>query len=146
MNKLKLWFLQTMMISFAILCGIVLEGVVFLIIDHDPLSSMHLNWYQLLSIPLTGAVCSVVTVLILCRENLSKKAYMISVIIHCICLYGVVVLFGKLFALYTKIDGFILVTIIYFLVYAFVWIGTRFFQKQDDNKINRALEDIRDEE
>ena len=146
MNKLKLWFLQTMMISFAILCGIVLEGVVFLIIDHDPLSSMHLNWYQLLSIPLTGAVCSVVTVLILCRENLSKKAYMISVIIHCICLYGVVVLFGKLFAWYTKIDGFILVTIIYFLVYAFVWIGTRFFQKQDDNKINRALEDIRDEE
>ncbi len=146
MNKLKLWFLQTMMISFAILCGIVLEGVVFLIIDHDPLSSMHLNWYQLLSIPLTGAVCSVVTVLLLCRENLSKKAYMISVIIHCICLYGVVVLFGKFFAWYTKIDGFILVTIIYFLVYAFVWIGTRFFQKQDDNKINRALEDIRDEE
>ncbi len=146
MNKLKLWFLQTMMISFAVLCGIVLEGVVFLIIDKDPLSSFSLNWFQLLSIPLTGAVCSLVTVLLLCRENLSKKAYMISVIIHCICLYGVVILFGKLFSWYTKMDGFILVTIIYFLVYAFVWIATRFLQKQDDNRINKALDSIRDEE
>ena len=135
-----------MMISFAILCGIVLEGVVFLIIYHDPLSSMVLDWYQLLSIPLTGAVCSVVTVLLLCRENISKRAYTISVIIHCICLYAVVILFGKLFAWYTKIDGFILVTIIYLLVYAFVWIATRFFQKQDDNRINKALDNIRDEE
>ncbi len=146
MNKLKLWFLQTMMISFAILCGIVLEGVVFLIIDKDPLSSFSLNWFQLLSVPLTGAVCSLVTVLLLCRENLSKKAYMISVIIHCICLYGVVILFGKLFSWYTKMDGFILVTIIFFLVYVFVWIATRFLQKQDDNRINKALDSIRDEE
>ncbi len=71
---------------------------------------------------------------------------MISVIIHCICLYGVVILFGKLFSWYTKMDGFILVTIIYFLVYAFVWIATRFLQKQDDNRINKALDSIRDEE
>ncbi len=146
MNKLKLWFLQTMMISFAILCGIVLEGVVFLIIDHDPLSSFSLNWFQLLSIPLNGAVCSVVTLLLLYRENLSKKGYLISVIIHCICLYGVVILFGKLFSWYKRWDGFILMTIIYFLVYAFVWIATCFFQKQDDNKINKALDSIRDEE
>mgnify|MGYP002525831842 CR=1 FL=1 len=135
-----------MMISFAVLCGIVLEGVVFLIIDKEPLSSFSLNWFQLLSIPLTGAVCSLVTVLLLCRENLSKKAYMISVIIHCICLYGVVILFGKLFSWYTKMDGFILMTIIYFLVYAFVWIATLFLQKQDDNRINKALDSIRDEE
>ena len=134
------------MISFAILVGIVLEGVVFLIIDGDPLSEMSLNWFQLLSIVLTGAVCSVVTVLLLCKENISKKAYLIRVIIHCILLYGVVILFGKFFAWYTKLDGFILVTIIYFLVYVFVWVATRFFQKQDDNKINKALGDIRDEE
>ncbi len=146
MDKLRLWFLQTMMISFAILCGIVLEGLVFLIIHQDPLSSVVLNGYQLLSIVLTGAICSVVTVLLLCKENISKKAYRIRVIIHCICLYLVVILFGKLFTWYTKLDGFIMVTILFFLVYAFVWVATRFFQKQNDNKINKALGDIRDEE
>ena len=146
MDKLRLWFLQTMMISFAILCGIVLEGLVFLIIHQDPLSSVVLNGYQLLSIVLTGAICSVVTVLLLCKENISKKAYRIRVIIHCICLYLVVILFGKLFAWYTKLDGFIMVTILFFLIYAFVWVATRFFQKQNDNKINKALGDIRDEE
>lgn len=146
MDKLRLWFLQTMMISFAILCGIVLEGLVFLVIHQDPLSSVVLNGYQLLSIVLTGALCSVVTVLLLCKENISKKAYRIRVIIHCICLYLVVILFGKLFAWFTKLDGFVMVTILFFLIYAFVWVATRFFQKQNDNKINKALGDIRDEE
>ena len=135
-----------MMISFAILVGIVLEGVVYLIIDHDPLSSMKLDWYQLLSIVLTGALCSLVTVLLICKENISKKAYLVRVIIHCISLYLVVILFGKLFSWYTKLDGFILVTIMYFIIYVFVWVATRFLQTQDDNKINKALSDIRDEE
>ena len=134
------------MISFAILVGIVLEGVVYLIIYHDPLSSLSLNWYQLLSIVLTGALCSVATVLLLCRENISKKAYLVRVIIHCISLYLVVILFGKLFSWYTELSGFILVTILYFLIYVFVWAATRFLQTQDDNKINKALSDIRDEE
>ena len=146
MSKFKLWFLQTMMISFAILCGIVLEGAVFLIIDHDPLSSMALNWYQLLSIVLTGALCSVVTVFLICKENISKKEFFIRVVIHCLCLYLVVMLFGKLFTWYTTLKGFLLVTLLYFLIYVFVWVSTRFLQKQDDDKINKALGDIRDDE
>ncbi len=135
-----------MMISFAILVGIILEGVVYLIVDNDPLSEMSLDWYQLLSIVLTGAVCSLFSVILLCRESVSKKEYLIRVIIHCVLLYGLVVLIGKIFTWYTKLEGFLLVTIIYFLVYVFVWVSTIFLQKQDENKINKALGDIRDEE
>ena len=46
----------------------------------------------------------------------------------------------------SKVDGFIFMTIIYFAVYAFTWTVTLWFHKRDDKKINKALDDIRDEE
>jgi cbb3-type cytochrome oxidase subunit 3 len=43
-------------------------------------------------------------------------------------------------------DGFIFMTIIFFMVYVFVWLMTLWFHKRDENQINKALDDIRDEE
>lgn len=146
MNKLKFWLQQTMTISFAILVGIILEGVVYLIFKGESLAAFELSWLQLLSIVLTGAVCSVPTVIWLADNDLPKDRFLIKLILHCLGLYAVVALFGWIFKWYMQADGFVMMTVIYFMVYAFVWLVSLWFNKRDENKINKALNDIRDEE
>lgn len=146
MNRFKLWLEQTMMISFAILVGIIIEGLVYCVFGGDPLSEFKLSWIQLLSVVLTGAVCSVPTVIWLTDTDMPKNKFIIRLILHCIGLYAIVIAFGRVFNWYNRLDGFIFMTIIYFLVYIFVWVVSLWFHKRDDNKINKALDDIRDEE
>ena len=146
MNKFKLWLEQTMMISFAILVGIIVEGLIYCIFGGDPLSEFKLSWIQLLSVVLTGAVCSVPTVIWLTDTDMPKNKFIIRLILHCIGLYAIVIAFGRVFNWYNRLDGFIFMTIIYLLVYIFVWVVSLWFHKRDDNKINKALDDIRDEE
>ena len=146
MNRFKLCLEQTMMISFAILVGIIIEGLIYCIFGGDPLSEFKLSWIQLLSVVLTGAVCSVPTFIWLTDTDIPKNKFIIRLILHCIGLYAIVIAFGRVFNWYNRLDGFIFMTIIYFLVYVFVWVVTLWFHKRDDNKINKALDDIRDEE
>ena len=146
MNKMKLWLEQTMMISFAILVGIIIEGLFFTLFSGDPLYEFNMNWLQMVSIVLTGAVCSLPTVLWLADAELPKNKFTVRIILHCIGLYAIVSLFGWLFKWYTKADGFIFMTVIYFAVYVFTWVVTLWFHKRDDKRINKALDDIRDEE
>ena len=146
MNKLKLWLEQTMTISFAILVGIIVEGLVYTALWGDPLASFALTWIQLLSIVLTGALCSVPTLFWLTDSDVPKNKFIVRIILHCIGLYVIVSLFGWIFKWYVHVDGFIMMTVIFFLVYVFVWAVTLWFHKRDDNKINKALDDIRDEE
>lgn len=146
MNKMKLWLEQTMMISFAILVGIIIEGLFFKLFSGDPLYEFNMNWLQMVSIVLTGAVCSLPTVLWLADAELPKKKFTVRIILHCIGLYAIVSLFGWLFKWYTKADGFVFMTVIYFAVYVFTWVVTLWFHKRDDQRINKALDDIRDEE
>ncbi|MBQ5769408.1 MAG: DUF3021 domain-containing protein [Clostridiales bacterium] len=144
MNKLKLWLEQTMMISFAIFVGIIIEGLVYSFMG-DNLADFNLTWLQLVSVILTGAVCSLPTLFWL-TDDLPKNKFIVRIILHCICLYAVVTLFGFVFKWFQHMDGFIFVTIIYFMVYIFVWLVTLWFHKRDENQINKALDDIRDEE
>ncbi len=145
MNRFKLWLEQTMTISFAIYVGIIVEGLVYAMMG-DPLTSFNLTWLQLVSVILTGALCSLPTLFWLADTDIPKNKFIVRIILHCIGLYAIVSLFGYIFKWYVRVDGFIMVTVIYFLVYAFVWVVTLWFHKRDDNKINKALEDIRDEE
>ena len=146
MNKVKLWLEQTMTISFAVLVGIVIEGLIYCLFGGDPLDEFKLSWIQLLSVVLTGAVCSVPTVIWLTDFDVPKNKFIVRLILHCIGLYAIVSVFGWIFNWYNKLDGFIFMTIIYFLVYIFVWVVSLWFHKRDVNKINKALDDIRDEE
>ena len=146
MNKMKIWLEQTMMISFAILVGIIIEGLFFTLFSGDPLYEFNMNWLQMVSIVLTGAVCSLPTVLWLADAELPKNKFTVRIILHCIGLYAIVSLFGWLFKWYTKADGFIFMTVIYFAVYVFTWNVTLWFHKRDDKRINKALDNIRDEE
>ena len=146
MNKLKLWLEQTMTISFAIYVGIIIEGLVYAM-KGDALASFNLSWLQLVSVILTGAVCSLPTIFWLVSDtDIPKNKFIVRIILHCIGLYAVVSLFGWVFKWYTQIDGFIMITLIYFLVYVFVWCVSLWFHKRDENQINKALDDIRDEE
>lgn len=146
MNRLKFWLEQTMTISFAILVGIILEGVVYLIFRGQSLEQFSLSWIQLLSIVLTGAVCSVPTVIWLSDYDIPKNKFIVQLIIHCIGLYAIVAVFGWIFNWYSQANGFIMMTVIYFMVYVFVWLVSLWFHKREDSKINNALDDIRDEE
>ncbi len=146
MNRLKFWLEQTMTISFAILVGIILEGVVYLIFRGESLASFSLSWIQLLSIVLTGAVCSVPTVIWLTDNDIPKNKFIVQLILHCIGLYAIVAVFGRIFNWYSQLNGFIMMTVIYFMVYVFVWLVSLWIHKREDNKINKALDDIRDEE
>ena len=147
MNKLKLWFMQTMTISFAIYVGIIIEGLVYTVFFGDDLASFNLSWLQLLSVILTGALCSALSVFWLTNhENLTKSMFTLCLILHCLGLYAVVSVFGWFFKWYTHLTGFVMLTVIFFSVYIFVWLVSLWFYKRDDNKINKALDDIRDEE
>jgi hypothetical protein len=135
-----------MTISFAIYVGIIIEGLVYAM-KGDALASFNLSWLQLVSVILTGAVCSLPTIFWLVSDtDIPKNKFIVRIILHCIGLYAVVSLFGWVFKWYTQIDGFIMITIIYFLVYVFVWCVSLWFHKRDENQINKALDDIRDEE
>lgn len=146
MNRLKFWLEQTMTISFAILVGIILEGVVYLIFRGESLEQFSLSWVQLLSIVVTGAVCSVPTVIWLSDNDIPKNKFIVQLVLHCIGLYAIVAVFGRIFNWYSQANGFIMMTVIYFMVYVFVWLVSLWFHKSEDNKINKALDDIRDEE
>ena len=146
MNRLKLWFEQTLTISFAIFVGIIIEGLVYSVFFGDDLAMFSLSWMQLLSVILTGALCSVLTVIFLIGPDIPKNKYIVRIVLHCLGLYLIVSLFGWFFKWFTDLTGFIMVTILFFLVYVFVWAVSLWLHKRDDYKINKALDDIRDEE
>lgn len=146
MNRMKLWFEQTMTISFAIFVGIIIEGLVYCVFFGEDLAMFSLSWMQLLSVILTGTLCSVLTVIFLIGPDIPKNKYIVRIVLHCLGLYLIVSLFGWFFKWFTDLTGFIMVTIIFFLVYIFVWTVSLWLHKRDDNKINKALDDIRDEE
>ena len=75
-----------------------------------------------------------------------KNKFIVRIVLHCIGLYAIVSVFGWVFKWYTKLDGFIFMSVIFFAVYVFTWIVTLWFHKRDDKQINKALDDIRDEE
>ena len=66
--------------------------------------------------------------------------------LHCLALYAVIAGAGYLFGWYTDTESFLSVSVIFFLVYTFVWLSSLWLDKQDEKKINRALDAIRDEE
>ncbi|MBO4604020.1 MAG: DUF3021 family protein, partial [Clostridiales bacterium] len=110
------------------------------------LSTFSLSWYQLISVILTGALCSLLTLFLLSDYEGAGKRFLIKVIIHSIGLYLIVSFMGWIFNWYTGVTGFIMVTLIFLMVYVFVWLVSLWFYKREEVQINKALDDIRDEE
>ena len=144
MNKCKIVFYQTLMISTAILVGLGIQEI----IDYFRygIESFEIEWYIPITIPLTALLCSIPSILIIDCEGLSKKRIIFRVIVHFICLLMIVSGCGYLFKWYSNADEYIVILIEYVLIYAFVWLASWWFEKKDEVKINEALKDLQDNE
>jgi len=141
-NIAKKIFIQSMAISTAILF---LNGV-NAVIRHFAGTDITLQWYHPITIVLTGVLCALPTVLLRDEDQWDRKTFRIRVSLHCLALYAIIIGAGRLFGWYTDWESLLSVSIIFFLVYAFVWLLSHWLDKQDEKKINHALDTIRDEE
>ena len=116
------------------------------IIQHFAGNDITLQWFHPMTIVLTGVCCALPTVLLRDEDQWDRKTFWIRVSIHCLSLYAIVAGAGWLFGWYTDWESFAGVSIIFFMVYVFVWLMSRWLDKQDEKKINHALESIRDDE
>ena len=142
MNAAKKLFVQSMIISTSILF---LNGI-NAVFQHFAGNDIVLAWYHPISIVLTSVVCALPTVLLLDWEQWDKKTLWLRVALHCLALYAAVAGAGWLFAWYVDIEGFIAVSAVFFVIYVFVWLSSHWLDKQDEKKINQALDEIRDRE
>ncbi len=142
MNITKKLFVQSMVISTAILF---LNGI-NAVIQHYAGNDITLQWYHPVTIVLTGVFCALPTVLLRDMDQWDRKTFWIRVSVHCLLLYAVVIGAGWLFRWYDNTESFISVSVIFFIVYAFVWLSSHWLDKQDEKKINHALDTIRDDE
>jgi len=138
----KKLFVQSLAISTSILF---LNGI-NAVIQHLAGNDITLEWYHPIAIVLTGACCALPTVLLRDWDQWDRKTLLIRITLHCLALYAIVAGAGWLFRWYTDTESFIGVSITFFVVYAFVWLVSHWIDKQDEKKINHALDEIRDEE
>lgn len=142
MNKLKFLFQQILLISFGILLGVGVEGLIYTWLEEN----FILEWYVPFSIIITSILCSLPTLLLVDIENISKSTYYVCLILHTVLLFIIVSIMGYLFKWYTSMKGFIFIIIIFAAVYVFVGVGSYLLSKQDEAKINKVLKDYSDEE
>ncbi len=142
MNITKKLFIQSM----AIATGILFLNGINAVIHHFAGTDITMEWYHPITIVLTGVFCALPTILLRDYEQWDRKTFWIRLFVHCVLLYAIVLGAGWLFRWYTDTDSFISVSVIFFLVYAFVWLSSHWLDKQDEKKINHALDEIRDEE
>ena len=142
MNIVKKLFVQSMIISTSILF---LNGI-NAVIQHFAGNDIALQWYHPITIVLTGFFCALPTILLRDRDEWDRKTLLTRVLLHCVALYAIVAGAGWLFKWYEDVESFASVSIIFFIVYTFVWLSSHWLDKQDEKKINRALDAIRDSE
>ena len=142
MNITKKMFVQSMAIATAILF---LNGI-NAVIQHFAGNDITLQWYHPITIVLTGVLCALPTVLLQGFDQWDRKTFRIRVSLHCLSLYAIVTGADWLFGWYNDLESFLSVSIIFFIVYAFVWLSSHWLDKQDEKKINHALDAIRDDE
>ena len=142
MQKAKIIFHQTVMISAAILFGIGVQ----MILQHyiEGAESLTLSWNVPISICLTGFLCSLPTYFLLDLDSLKKNVMWIRIVIHFISVGGIVVLGGYLFDWYGSLFNVQSTLVMYSIIYIFVWFVTAWIAKSDEIKINAAIKDMQD--
>ena len=142
MNTAKKLFVQSMIISTSIL---LLNGI-NMVVQHLAGNDLILQWYHPVTIVLTGILCALPTVLLRDSDQWDRKTFRRRVSLHCLLLYAVVTGAGWVFGWYSNAESLIGVSAIFFIIYVFVWLASHWLDKQDEKKINHALDAIRDAE
>ncbi len=144
MNKTKIIFNQTLMISTAILFGMGVRTAILFAAAGEYM--INWQWYIPLSIIAVGFLCSLASLLLYDDSAVSKVDFRFRKCLHCILVFAIVSLSGYFFDWYSTFDEYLLIVIMYIIIYAFVWISTIWMLKADEKKINDAISEIRDEE
>ena len=144
MQKLKIIFHQTFMISTAILFGI---GMLMLI-QHflSGVQTFSFEWSDPLSICFTGFLSSLPSYFLLDLDSLKKSEVWIRMGIHFVAVLGIVVLCASLFHWFGQIINLRIICFMYSFIYLFVWGATAWMAKADEIKINVAIIDLQDSE
>ena len=142
MSIAKKLFVQSMIISTSILF---LNGI-SMVLQHFAGHDIVLQWYHPVSIVLTGILCALPTILLRDSDSWDRKTFWVRVPLHCLALYAAVAGAGWLFRWYDNTESWISVSIVFLVVYVFVWLSSHWLDKQDEKKINHALDAIRDTE
>lgn len=143
MSRIKIIFSQTLMISTAILFGLGVQAFLYKVSGNGDRISWQ--WFIPFSIIITAFLCSVPTLLCI-NERGSNRNFTIRKILHFFCVLAVLTVCGWLFDWYDSVGTYLGVLVMYVLIYAFVWIATFWLSKNDEIRINDALEGVRDEE
>ena len=144
MQKLKIIYHQTFMISTAILFGI---GMLMLI-QHflSGVQTFSFQWSDPLSICFTGFLSSLPSYFLLDLDSLKKSEVWIRMGIHFVAVLGIVVLCASLFHWFGQIINLRIICFMYSFIYLFVWGATAWMAKADEIKINEAIKDLQDSE
>ena len=144
MKQIKLIFSQTLMISTAILFGLGIQACWNAMFHGD--ARIVWEWYVPFTIIFTGFLCSVPSLIFLEEGETKKSAFPVKIVLHFLVLLGVVSLCGRLFGWYSTWEAYLWILFMYVVIYFFVWAATFWLMQKDENKINKALEELRDEE
>lgn len=142
MRKLKILIQQAMTISTGTVLGIGLEGY---FVERQGFE-FALGWEDLIIIVVTGLICAIPSLIWLTEEELTRKQFIIRLIVHCLLLYGMVSGIGYVAHWYRGPVEFAFVSVIYFLVYLFVWLVSYWSGWRNQEQINQALKEIQDKE
>ena len=142
MNMAKKLFVQSMIISTSIL---LLNGI-NMVIQHFAGNDLVLQWYHPITIVMTGILCAIPTILLQDSDQWDRRTFWCRVPLHCLLLYAVVAGAGWVLGWYRDAESLIGVSVVFFVIYVFVWLASHWLDKQDEKKINHALDTIRDAE
>lgn len=140
MNITKKIFIQSMAISMSLF---LLNGI-NMVIRHFAGQDIVMLWYHPITIILTGVLCALPTLLLRNMDQWEPKVFVRRVALHGLTLYAVVVGMGRLLGWYEDLGGFLCISAIFWVIYVFVWLSSHWMDKQDEKKINQALDEIRD--
>ncbi|MBR3524476.1 MAG: DUF3021 family protein [Lachnospiraceae bacterium] len=144
MNRIKLIFNQTLMISTGILFGLGVQALLYAVFFDD--TQIIWPWYTPFAIIFTGFLCSLPSVIFLEEEGTETLGFKLKLVLHFFAILGVVSLCGRLFGWYSTLRAYLAIVVMYVVIYVFVWVATYWLIRKDENRINKALEDLRDEE
>lgn len=142
MDKIKSLFQHAMMISFGIIVGLALQGIIY----HTASDDIVLEWYHPLTIIVAGILCALPSLILAPDREVSRRQYRVRIVLHCIVLFIAVMVMGYLFHWYSQFDGAIFIACDFFAIYAFVWGASTWLGLANQRQINEVLDQIRDEE
>ena len=104
------------------------------------------SWYIPISIVFKGFLCALPSLILYCADDNKKVSLQLAEVLHFAAVLAVVSLCGYLFRWYTDFKEYLVILLLYVLIYGAVWLSTIWMFKADEKKINRAIDEIRDEE